>query len=102
MIHHFHTHPQGRLREILFWEALGLGLAALAYFPWRAGALTTPLALMLGIVALCFIGWGFLPHNKPKQAPPPPTGRLRAEKAAAVKASKEEGRRAKAAKRGER
>lgn len=100
MFEHFHTHPRGRLHEILFFGGLGLALGFGAFFGWRTGHVSVPIAWMLAIVALCLVLFGLLPQRKPKKAPEPPPGRLRAEKAAAVKASKEEGKRARAAKRG--
>lgn len=101
LLHHFHTHPKGRLHEFLFWSGLGVVLGLLSWWAYATGRLSLPLALIAWIVAACFAGWSLLPQRK---APPPPKlpGRLRAEKVAAVKASKEEGRRAKAAKRGDR
>ena len=101
LLDHFHTHPQGRLHEILFWNGAGLLLGGITFAAYATGRLSLPLALILAIVAICLFLWGFLPQKRPKAAPPP-VGRLRAEKKAAVKASKEEGRRARAAKRGER
>ena len=101
LLDHFHTHPKGRLHEFLFWTVLGAllaGLTAVAYF---TDNLSLPLSLIAWIIAACFVGWAFLPQKK---APPPKksTGRLRAEKAEAVRQSKAEGRRFKAAKRGDR
>jgi hypothetical protein len=103
LLDHFHTHPQGRLHEILFWNGLGLvlGALALALFLFYDSPSAVPFSLLLGIVALCVFLWGYLPQKKAKPAPRP-AGRLRAEKAAAARASKEEGRRARAAKRGDR
>ena len=101
LLDHFHTHPKGRLHEMLFWNGVGLLLGGLTLVGYVTGRLSLPLALVAAIVSLCLFLWGFLPQRKPKPAPRP-VGRLRAEKAAAAKASKEEGRRARAAKRGER
>lgn len=102
MFEHFHTHPQGRRHEILFFGGLGLTLGVLTFLGWRFGYVSDPIAWMLEIIAACILGFGLLPQRKPKRAPEPPAGRLRAERAAAVKASKEEGKRFRAAKRGER
>lgn len=102
LLDHFHTHPRGRQHEVLFWCGFGVALGLLALLGWRAGYVSEPIAWMLGVVALALVLFGLLPQRKPKKAPEPPAGRLRAEKAAAVKASKEEGKRARAAKRGER
>lgn len=101
LLDHFHTHPKGRLHEMLFWNGMGLTLGVLTGVGYFGGFLSLPLALIAGIVSLCLFLWGFLPQKKAKPAPPL-KGRLRAEKAAAARASKEEGRRARAAKRGER
>lgn len=101
LLDHFHTHPRGRLHEMLFWNGAGLLLGILTWVAFATDNLALPLALILGIVAVCVFLWGFLPQRKAKAAPRP-AGRLRAEKIAAARASKEEGRRARAAKRGER
>lgn len=66
---HFHTHPRGRLHEFAFWSGLGLALGAFAYFGWQLDWLSTPIALMLGIIAACLFGWAFLPQT-PRKAPP--------------------------------
>ena len=100
MFEHFHTHPKGRLHEVLFFAGLGLTLGLLTLLGWRFGYVSDPIAWMLEIIAACLVGFGLLPQRKPKRAPEPPAGRLRAQKAEAVKASKEEGKRARAAKRG--
>ena len=89
LLRFFHTHPQGRLYEVLFWTGIGLVLGALAYFGWRAGKVSTPIALMLAIVAACFIGWALLPRAKQRAPPPLPEGK-RGEIAAKVRASKAE------------
>ena len=99
LLDHFHTHPKGRLHEFFFWAGLGVVVAVLTFFGWRAGVVNTAFAWILAIVAACFFLWALLPRPKQRVAEPP-SGRLRAERAAAVRASKEEGRRAKAAKRG--
>lgn len=75
LIRHFHEHPQGRLHEILFWGSIGLALGIVAFLSWRARWLSTPLALMLGIVAACFVGWAMLPHPKARAPPPLPKGK---------------------------
>ena len=102
LLDHFHTHPRGRLHEVLFWGGLGVLLGGLALAGWRFGYVSDPIAWMLGVIALCFVLFALLPQRKPRRVAEPPAGRLRAEKAAAVRASKEEGKRARAAKRGER
>lgn len=101
LLRHFHTHPKGRLHEVLFFTGLGLLLGGGAWIAHLAGKLSLPLALICVIVAICFVGIALLPQKRVAQRPDPP-GRLRAEKAKAVRASKEEGKRFKAAKRGER
>lgn len=92
LLDHFHTHPRGRLHEVLFWNGLGLLLGLLTWLAYARDWLSLPLALIAGIVALCVFLWGFLPQKKaaPPQEPP---GRRRAEIAKAVKAGKQEGRR---------
>lgn len=72
---HFHTHPHGRLHEILFWGGIGLVLGAVAFFGWRGGWLSTPLALMLAIVAACFVLWAMLPQRKARAPPPVASGK---------------------------
>lgn len=99
LLDHFHTHPRGRLHEFLFWAGLAVLVGALTYVGWRAGFVNTAFAWILAVVAVCLLLWSLLPRPKQRVAEPP-SGRLRAEKAAAVRASKEEGKRAKAAKRG--
>lgn len=101
LLDHFHTHPKGRLHEFLFWAGLGLALGLATFVGWRAGYVNDPFAWILLIVSACFVLWSLLPQRKPK-AKPPPAGRLRAERAEAVRASKEEGKRRAAAKRGQR
>ena len=102
LLDHFHTHPRGRLHEVLFWAGLGLLLGILTFLGWRFGYVSDPIAWMLVVISACFILFALLPQRKPKRVAEPPAGRLRAQKAAAVRASKEEGKRARAAKRGER
>jgi len=102
LLDHFHTHPRGRLHEIMFWGGIGVALGLLTLLGWRTGVVSDPFAWMLAVIAACFVGFALLPQRRPKRAAEPPAGRLRAQKAAAVKASKEEGKRARAAKRGER
>lgn len=76
LIEHFHTHPRGRLHEILFWSGIGLALGAGSLLAWWTDKLSTPLALMAAVIAACFVGWAFLPQRR--EAPPPPKpGRLR-------------------------
>ena len=91
LLAHFHEHPQGRLHEILFWAGLGLLLGAVAYLAWRTGNLSTPLALMAGIVALCFVGFSLLPQRR--TAPRAPGKGKRGEIAEKVRASKAEKKR---------
>lgn len=74
---HFHTHPKGRLHEFLFWSGLGVVLGIGGFVGWRTQVLSTPIALLTGIVALCFIGWAFLPQSPHVQAAPAKTGRSR-------------------------
>lgn len=69
LVRHFHEHPQGRLHEILFWGGIGLAMGAFAFFGWRADWLSTPIALMLGVVAACFLLWAMLPQRKSKGPP---------------------------------
>lgn len=85
---HFHTHPQGRLHEILFWAVIGVVIGAFALVAWMRGWLSTPLALMLAVVALCFLSWAFLPQKKvaPKPLPKGKRGQI----AKQVAASKDE------------
>lgn len=90
LLDHFHTHPRGRLHEFLFWSGLGVVLAALAWLAYQGGFLNLPLMLIAEIVALCFIGWSFLPQKK--VAPPKLPPGKRAEIAKAVRASKAERR----------
>lgn len=91
---HFHTHPRGRLHEMLFWLAIGLGFGAFAFFGWSGGdgPVSTPFALMFGVISLCFVGWAFLPRAKTKAAPPLPQGK-RGEIAQKVRQSKAERKR---------
>lgn len=89
---HFHTHPRGRLHEILFWAGIGVVLGAIAFFGWRGRWLSTPLALMLAVIAACFVGWAFLPHAKQRAPPPLPRGK-RGEIAKKVHQSKAERKR---------
>lgn len=100
ILDHFHTHPRGRLHEFLFWAGLGAALALLTLWGRSSGTLSEPIGWMLYIVAACFLLWSLLPQRKPKTQAEPPAGRLRAQKAEAVRASKEEGKQARAAKRG--
>ncbi|HET6406100.1 MAG TPA: hypothetical protein VFH78_15775 [Candidatus Thermoplasmatota archaeon] len=86
---HFHTHPQGRLHEILFWSGMGVVLGAVSFFGWRTGHVSTPFALMLAVVSVCLIGWGLLPRAKTRAPPPLPKGK-RGEIAKKVRASKAE------------
>lgn len=102
LLDHFHTHPRGRLHEFLFWSGAGVLVGVLTLAGWRFGYVSDPIAWMLAVIAACLVLFALLPQRKPKRAPEPLPGRLRAERAAAVKASKEEGKRARAAKRGER
>lgn len=76
LLDHFHTHPQGRLHEMLFWNGAGLVLGALAFAGWKLGYINDAFGLLFGIVALCLAGFGWLPQRRP--APPPEkVGRLR-------------------------
>lgn len=70
LLDHFHTHPRGRLHEILFWAVCGLVLGALAYGGWRAGKVNDAIAWILVIVAACMIGFGLLPQRRPPAARP--------------------------------
>jgi hypothetical protein len=92
LLDHFHTHPRGRLHEMLFWNGVGLLAGGLTYLSYVMDWLSLPLALIAAIVALCLFLWGFLPQKK---APPPKAlpGRKRAEIAKAVKEGKKERRR---------
>lgn len=94
LIHHFHEHPQGRFHEILFWSGLGVLLGAIAYLAWRFERLSDPLALILAIIAVCFVGWAFLPQRKSRAPPPLPPGK-RGEIAKQVQQSKAEKKRKK-------
>lgn len=89
LLDHFHTHPQGRLQEFLFWAGLGVALGGLTYWLWRIDFLSDPIAWILGIVALCFIGWAFLPRGRAAPKPKLPPGK-RGEIAQQVHASKAE------------
>lgn len=73
---HFHTHPKGRLHEFFFWAGLGVAMGTFALFGWRADWLSTPIAMMLGVIALCLVGWAFLPQT-PRPVAPPPSRSLR-------------------------
>ena len=92
LLHHFHTHPKGRLHEFLFWSGLGLALGLAAVLGYRLGYVSLPFFLIMAIIAVCLVGWSLLPQKK---APPPKayTGRLRAEVARNVEASKAERKR---------
>lgn len=72
-----------------FWLVIGVTSGLIAIFTNRAGKLSDPLALMLGVIALCFIGWAFLPHPRPKRAPGPPPRGKRGEIQQKVQASKQ-------------
>lgn len=91
LVRHFHTHPQGRLHEILFWSGLALLTGALAFFGWKNDKVNDPIALILAVIALCFLGFGLLPQKRPP-TPPPPKGK-RGEIAKQVKESKAEKKR---------
>lgn len=91
LLRHFHEHPQGRLHEFLFWTVLGLVIGAASWFAWSAGALSTPLALVGAIIAICFILWALLPQRKPKAKPKALPGK-RGKIAEQVRASKKERR----------
>lgn len=67
---HFHTHPKGRLHEIMFWAGSGLILGALAYIGWQTDNLSTPIALIFAVIALCLVGWSALPPARKPAAPP--------------------------------
>lgn len=75
LLRHFHTHPQGRLHEILFWVGLGVLVGGLSFLAWRTGNLSTPLALMAGVISICLVGWAFLPQRKDRAPPPLPPGK---------------------------
>jgi hypothetical protein len=85
LIHHFHEHPHGRLHEFFFWAGLGLALGAVALVASLKGKLSDPLALMLGLIAVCLVGWSLLPRAKQRAAPPPPMGKRGAIQAAVRK-----------------
>jgi hypothetical protein len=70
---HFHTHPQGRLHEFLFWAGSGLVLGVLAFAGWRSDKVSTPIALILAIVAACLVLWSFLPQAPRKEIAPRPS-----------------------------
>jgi len=89
LLRHFHTHPKGRLHEFLFWAAIGVVLGVVAVLGFTQGWLSTPLSLMLAVIALCFVGWAFLPRAKTKAPPPLPQGK-RGEIARNVRAAKAE------------
>lgn len=74
LIEHFHTHPNGRLHEFLFWFGLGAGLGLFALWGWMAGWMSDAIALVLGVIALSFAGWSLLPQHKvaPKKPPAHP------------------------------
>ena len=93
LLDHFHTHPRGRLHEFLFWSGLGVTLGAVAYVAYARDVLNLPLMLICEIIALCLIGWSFLPQKKVAPKPLPP-GKRRAEIAQAVRESKKETKRA--------
>lgn len=91
LIDHFHTHPNGRRHEILFWSGIGVLLGVLTLVGWRQGVLNDAFALLLGVVALCFVLWSFLPQKK--VAPPKVPKGKRGEIAKQVMASKAEKKR---------
>lgn len=92
LIDHFHTHPKGRLHEFLFWAGLGISLGAIAFLAWWTDNLSTPLALMAGVISLSLFLWAFLPQRKARPPPPLPPGK-RGTIAKNVKASKAEKKR---------
>lgn len=89
LLRHFHEHPHGRRDEVLFYLGIGLVLGGGAFLAWRFGKLSTPLAMIAGIVALCIAGFGALPQRKARPRPPPP-GQKRAAIAEQVRRSKAE------------
>lgn len=69
---HFHTHPKGRLHEYLFWTAIGLVFGLVAFAGWRGEWMSAPIALILAIISVCFLGWAFLPPTPRPAAPTRP------------------------------
>lgn len=90
LVRHFHEHPRGKLHEFLFWTGIAIVIGATTFVAWRAGKMSTPFALLGGLVAICFFGWAFLPHPAPKrQVGSLPGSSKRGAIAKQVKASKE-------------
>lgn len=93
LLDHFHTHPKGRLHEMLFWLSLGGAMSAFAIFGWLAGWISEPIAWLIGIVGVCLVGFGILPrHKKHYHGPAPIPKGKRGVIAQQVKASKSEKR----------
>ena len=72
---HFHTHPQGRLHEIAFWTGLAVLMGGFALLGWRQGWISVPIALILAVIAICFVLWSLLPPRKGAAKPPLEPGR---------------------------
>lgn len=93
----FHTHPHGRVYEVLFWGGIGVAALALAWIGVARGWMSEPLGWLLGIVGACFLAFALLPHprrdkRKGHGHDEPPLKGKRAQIAQQVKASKAEKR----------
>lgn len=94
LLEHFHTHPRGRLHELLFFAGIGALFMLGAWLGFVTGRVSQPIAWLLGIVGVCFVGFSLLPQKKPKPPPPLPPGK-RGAIAEQVQASKAERKRKK-------
>lgn len=72
LIDHFHTHPQGRLHELLFWFGLGAAIGGFALWGWLAGWMSTAIALVLAVIAITLALWSLLPQHRPAKPPAAP------------------------------
>ena len=93
LLDHFHTHPQGRFHEFLFFAAIALVVGGLDYWGWKAGQLSDPIAWLIAIVAVCFLGFGLLPQKKATGPAAPPLKGKRGEIAERKKSSNTQKRR---------
>lgn len=92
LLDHFQNHPRGRLHEFLFWAGLGVGLGVTTFLLWRTDFLSDPIAWILLIVSVCFVGWSLLPRGRGPPKPRLPPGK-RGAIAQQVRASKAERKR---------
>lgn len=91
LLHHFHTHPRGRLHEFLFFAGIGALFLGGAWLGNATEKVSQPIAWLLAIVGVCFVVFALLPQKRAAPPPPPPKGR-RGEIAKQVQASKAEKR----------